>query len=268
MSKKLLLAMTGLLLTLNTASAYAASLAKGLKAFEAKDYSTAMNELKPLINDNNLDAMNIVGQMYEFGLGVEADEKAAVKLYNRCSAQGHLDCVNSLRAYKNKGYKVELKTVEPAAESGDAIAQNRLGEMYEFGYGVKRDATEAFQWYTLAADQGLVVAQHNLGRAYNFGTGVKQDFSMAEKWYRKAAEQGHMDAMFFLGALYSNNHGAEDDQQTNIIAYAWLQNALELGNQTATAIQSRIVMKLSDTELEQAKALAAEYKNKFVVPFK
>ncbi|WP_299205200.1 tetratricopeptide repeat protein [uncultured Amphritea sp.] len=268
MSKKLLLAITGLLLTLNTASAYAASLAKGLKAFEAKDYSTAMTELKPLLGENNLDAMNLIGQMYEFGLGVEVDEQQALKLYNRCSAQGNLDCVNSLRAYKNKGYKVELKTVEPAADAGDPIAQNRLGEMYEFGYGVSRDATKAINWYRLAADQGLVIAQHNLGRAYNFGTGVEQNFALAEEWYRKAAEQGHMDAMFFLGALYSNDHGEESDKQTNIIAYAWLQNALELGNRTATAIQSRIQMKLSDTELAEAKALAAEYKNQFVTPFK
>ncbi|WP_417225080.1 tetratricopeptide repeat protein [Amphritea sp.] len=268
MSKKLLLAMTGLLLTLNTASAYAASLAKGMKAFEAKDYSTAMSELKPLISDNNLDAMNLVGQMYEFGLGIDVNEAEAVKLYDRCSAQGHLDCVNSLRAYKDKGYKVELKTVQPAADGGDATAQNRLGEMYEFGYGVKRDAAQAIQWYQLAADQGLVAAQYNLGRAYNFGTGVQQDFALAEKWYRNAAEQGYMDAMFFLGALYSNDHGGDENQQTNITAYAWLQNALELGNQTATAIQSRIVMKLSPSELEQAKSLATEYKEKFVTPFK
>ncbi|BBB27426.1 tetratricopeptide repeat protein [Amphritea japonica] len=268
MSKKLLLAATGLLLTLNTASAFSASLAKGLKAFEAQDYSTAMSELEPLIGENNLDAMNMVGQMYEFGWGVDADEAKAVKFYNRCGDQGHLGCVNSRRAYKDKAYRVELKTVEPAADSGDALAQNRLGEMYEFGYGVSRDTSAALNWYSMAAKQGLVEAEHNLGRAYNFGSGVAQDFAQAEQWYRKAAEKGYMDAMFFLGAMYSNNHGSDAGQQTNITAYAWLQNALELGNPTASAIQSRIVMKLSDTELEQAKLLATEYKSKYVTPFK
>jgi len=268
MSKKLLLAAAGLLLTLNTASAFAANLGKGIRAFESKDYQTAMKELEPLVSDNDLDAMNYVGQMYEFGLGVEADQEKAISLYNRCADQGHLECVNSRRAYKDKAYKVELKTVEPAATSGDAIAQNRLGEMYEFGYGVSRDASQSINWYKKAADQGLVVAQHNIGRAYNFGTGVTQDFGQAESWYRKAAEQGHMDAMFFLGALYSNEHGSDAGQHTNITAYAWLQNALELGNQTASAIQSRIVMKLSEAELTQAKTLAEEYKQKYVVPFK
>lgn len=268
MSKKLLLAATGLLLTLNTASVYAASFAKGLKAFESQDYQTALKELEPLISENNLDAMNMVGQIYENGHGVTADPAKALTLYNRCADQGHLGCVNSRRAYKDKEYKQELKTIEPAAQSGDAIAQNRLGEMYEFGYGLSRDAVAALSWYEKAAEQGLVVAQHNIGRAYNFGTGVQQDFSQAEQWYRKAAEQGHTDAMFFLGALYSNEHGSDAGQHTNITAYAWLQNALELGNPTASAIQSRILMKLSDAELSEAKALAEEYKSKYVVPFK
>lgn len=268
MSKKLILAATGLLLTLNTASVYAASFAKGLKAFESQDYKTALTELEPLIGENNLDAMNMVGQIYENGHGVDADPAKAMTLYNRCADQGHLGCVNSRRALKDKEYKQELKTVEPAAQSGDAVAQNRLGEMYEFGYGVSRDAAAALSWYEKAADQGLVVAQHNIGRAYNFGTGVQQDFSQAEQWYRKAAEQGHTDAMFFLGALYSNEHGSDAGQHTNITAYAWLQNALELGNPTASAIQSRIVMKLSEEELAQAQSLAEEYKTKYVVPFK
>ncbi|MEH6577546.1 MAG: tetratricopeptide repeat protein [Amphritea sp.] len=268
MSKKLLLAAAGLLISLQTASVLAANLGKGIRAFESKDYETAMSELEPLASENNLDAMNYVGQMLEHGLGVDVNEEKALSLYNRCADQGHLECVNSRRAFKDKAYKVELKSVEAAAQSGDASAQNRLGEMYEFGYGVDRDPSEALDWYRKAAEQGLVVAQHNIGRCYNFGTGVTQDFSQAEQWYRKAAEQGNMDSMFFLGALYSNEHGADAGQHTNVTAYAWLQNASALGNPTASAIQSRIVMKLSDTELEQAKVLAEEYKQKFVVPFK
>ena len=266
MSKKLLIA-TGLLLSLHTTATLAASLAKGIQAFENKDYAIALAELAPLAKENNLEAMNYLGQMYEFGLGVDVDEQEALKLYNRCADQGNLSCVDSRRAYKDKGYKIELETVQPAAEGGDATAQNRLGEMYEFGYGVKRDPAKAIEWYKRAADQGLVIAQHNIGRSYNFGTGVQQDFTQAERWYRKAAEQGHTDAMFFLGALYSNAHGADASHGTNISAYAWLQNAMELGNPTARAIQSRIVMKLSDKELEEAKRLAEDYKNKFVTPF-
>jgi TPR repeat protein len=129
---------------------------------------------------------------------------------------------------------------------------------------MERSPDLALQWYLKAADQGLVAAQHNIGRCYNFGTGVAQNFAEAERWYRKAAEQGHTDAMFFLGTLYSNNHGEQTDTDTNILAYAWMHNAAELGNPTAIAIEKRLVMKLNPSQLEEAKELAAEYKNTYI----
>ena len=263
MKKQFLLA-AGLMLSISTTQLMAADLGKGTLAFDNKDYTTAFNELNTFAKEGKQDAMNMVGQMYENGWGVEKDLKKARRFYKRGAALGHMGCVNSLRALKDQEYKKELVTVVPAAEAGDASAQNRLGEMAEFGYGMKRDPNLAIQWYKQAAEQGLVAAQHNIGRSYNFGTGVEQDFAEAERWYRKAAEQGHTDAMFFLGTLYSNNHGMQADQNTNILAYAWMHNAAELGNRTAVAIEKRLVMKLSESELTDAKQLAATYRQEYV----
>lgn len=262
--KKQILFAASLILSINATTVFAADLGKGTLAFEKQDYVTAYEELNPLAKEGNPDALNMVGQMYENGWGIDKDLAKAKRFYNRGASLGHLGSVNSLRALKNEEYKVELKTVIPAAESGDANAQNRLGVMAEFGYGMSRDPDLALQWYLKAADQGLVAAQHNIGRCYNFGTGVEQNFTEAERWYRKAAEQGHTDAMFFLGTLYSNNHGSQTDQDTNILAYAWMHNAAELGNQTAIAIEKRLVMKLNAEQLDTAKQLAEEYKTTYV----
>jgi len=267
MKKQILLA-ASLMLSISATNVMAADLGKGTLAFEKQDYATAMKELKSLAREGNPDAMNMVGQMYENGWGVDKDVKKARRMYNRGASLGHMGSVNSLRAMKDKQYKVELKTVVPAAESGDASAQNRLGEMAEFGYGMERNPDLAIQWYLKAADQGFVAAQHNIGRCYNFGTGVAQNFAEAENWYRKAAEQGYTDAMFFLGTLYSNDHGRERAYDNNIIAYAWMHNASLLGNETAAAIERRLVMKLSDSELKTAEALASDYKNRYVSPYK
>jgi TPR repeat protein len=266
--KKQILFAVSLMLSIGSTHLLAADLAKGSRAFDSKDYETAVKELERLSKEGNPEALYMMGQMYENGWGIEQNVKKAKRLYRRGAALGHMGNVNSLRALKDKEYKVELKTVVPAAESGDAKAQNRLGEMNEFGYGLKRDPNQAINWYLKAADQGSVAAQHNIGRCYNFGTGVEQNFTEAETWYRKAAQQGHTDAMFFLGTLYSNNHGAEDTQDTNILAYAWMHNAAELGNRTAKAIEERLVMKLDEEQLEAAAALAAEYKAKYIAPYK
>lgn len=256
------------MLSIGSTSAMAANLAKGSIAFEKQDYDTAAKELKSLAREGNPDALNMMGLMYENGWGLEKDVKKAKRYFNRCSALGHMGCVNSLRALKDKEYKVELKTIIPAAESGDAVAQNRLGEMSEFGYGLERNPDNALSWYLKAADQGLVAAQHNIGRCYNFGTGVAQDFNEAERWYREAAQKGHTDAMFFLGTLYSNNHGTDNTQDTNILAYAWMHNAAELGNRTAIAIEKRLVMKLNSSQLAEAKELAKQYQAEYIAPYK
>lgn len=264
-----MIAAASLLLSLHTGNAFAAGeLGKGTRAFESKNYSTAMEELAPLATEGNPDALNMVGQMYENGWGVTKDEARARKLYNQGADKGHLPSVNSLRRLKNRDYLVELKTIEPQAQSGSASAQNRLGEMYEFGQGLERSTDEAFKWYRKAADQGLVAAQHNLGRSYNFGAGVAQNFATAEKWYLKAAAQGHTQAMFFLGTLYSNNHGSDNSKDTNVIAYAWMHNAAMLGNDTASAIERRLRMKMSVPEQKEADALAEQLKAKYVTPYK
>lgn len=264
MKKQILLA-ASLMLGMAT-QAYAANLGKGTLAFDKQDYATALEELQPLAKEGNPDAMNMLGQMYENGWGIAKDVQQARRLYDRGAAVGHLASVNSLRALKNKAYKVELESVIPAAESGDPQAQNRLGEMAEFGYGMPRNPDLAIQWYLKAADQGLVAAQHNIGRSYNFGTGVEQNFAEAERWYRRAAERGHTDAMFFLGTLYSNNHGSQADEDSNVQAYAWMHNAAALGNPTAIAIEKRLVMKLDDNQLSKAKALADSYRQQYIKP--
>jgi TPR repeat protein len=268
MNKSTLLAAAGLLFSLHTTSALAASVDAAQRAIDAGDYAKALSELESLVKNQDPAAMNLQGQMYENGWGVEKNTDMARRYYESGARQGHLESVNSLRALKNREYKVEFDRLLPAAQDGDGDAQNRIGEMYEFGQGVARDNDEAIKWYRKAADQNVITAWHNLGRSYNFGTGVEQDYVQAEQWYRKAAEQGHMDAMFFLGTLYSNSHGQDTSVDTNILAYAWMHNAAEMGNGTARAIEARLLMKLDESQLEEAQSLAERYKARFVTPFK
>ncbi len=66
--------------------------------------------------------------------------------------------------------------------------------MYEKGWGISQDYTEAVKWYREAAEQGHARAQYSMGLAYEYGRGVSQDHDEAMKWYHKAAEQGDADA--------------------------------------------------------------------------
>lgn len=76
----------------------------------------------------------------------------------------------------------EVQAVQAAAESGDQIAQAKLGTMYVRGRGVPQDYVKAVTWFRLAAEQGNANAQYNLGYAYGTGAGVAKDHINSFRW--------------------------------------------------------------------------------------
>ena len=134
---------------------------KGLKAAQAGDFQTALQEWRPLAEQGYASAQYNLGQMYRNGQGVPQDDAEAVKWYRL------------------------------AAEQGYANAQFNLGNMYNKGRGVPQDYAEAVKWYRLAAEQGYASAQTNLGYMYSNGQGVLQDNVMAHMWYNIGAANGN-----------------------------------------------------------------------------
>lgn len=96
-------------------------------------------------------------------------------------------------------------TLTLKAKSGEAEAQNDLGEAYYDGKGVTENLPEAVKWFTRAAEQENVKAENNLGNCYYYGNGVYKDYGEAVKWYTKAAEQGYAEAQNSLGYYYEIN---------------------------------------------------------------
>lgn len=85
-----------------------------------------------------------------------------------------LDEVNT--AYEAKDYPASLTGYAKLAADGNAVAQNKLGEMYANGVGTSKDEQRAVSWYRKAAEQGLADAQQNLAVMYGKGKGVPQDW--------------------------------------------------------------------------------------------
>ena len=87
----------------------------------------------------------------------------------------------------------ELEELQFLAEQGNAEAQHKLGEYYDYGWGVPKDDKEAVRWYRLAAEQRHVPAQSNLGRMYKMGRSVKMEYIRAHMWFDIAASLGDKD---------------------------------------------------------------------------
>lgn len=64
-------------------------LEQGLTAFQARDYETARNALKPFALNGNPEALYAMGTMYQVGAGVELDDARAENLYRKAAVRGH-----------------------------------------------------------------------------------------------------------------------------------------------------------------------------------
>jgi len=138
---------------------------KGIEAYIGGDYKAAYRELRPVAEEGDANAQNILGIMYSKGQGV---------LQN---------------------YSEAFKWFLLSAQQGNAAAQYNLGEMYADGTGVSQNYEETVRWYFLAADQGLAIAQNLLGVMYAKGQGAHQDYVQALMWFNLAAASGHKGAI-------------------------------------------------------------------------
>lgn len=165
MLKRILFAATICIAT----TAYA-GMDEGVAAYEKGDYATALREFNDLAAKNNAEAQAILGFMYEFGNGVNQDNKIAVEWYRKAADQGYAKAQRYLgnMYYGGKGitqdYSKAFEWYQKAAAQGDAYAQNDLGVKYEFGLGVAKDLEKALQLYALSAKQNDETAKNNLAR--------------------------------------------------------------------------------------------------------
>jgi TPR repeat protein len=131
---------------------------------------------------------------------------------------------NSRPTLSSEQFAAKLAEVRTAAEKGDPVAQNRLGDLFGQGKFVTLDLAEAVKWYRKSADGGYAPAQFNLGLVYENGEGVARDRSAALKWYRKAAKNGHVPAEFNLGLLLLKGEGGSKDISQGA---QWVKKAAE-----------------------------------------
>jgi TPR repeat protein len=148
-------------------AATAASNDKGLEAYQAGDFKTALSAWLTFAEQGNASAQSNLGMMYDHGNGVLQSDETALKWYTL------------------------------AAEQGDVVAQSNLAGMYDVGRGVPESDKTAVKWLTLAAGQGYGPAQSYLGVMYVNGEGVATDYLRAYMWWSLAAQNGDQ-----LGAQY------------------------------------------------------------------
>lgn len=187
----------------------------------AKNEKVAAEWYKKASNAGHGLGLYKMGECYEYGQGVEKDMDVAMKYYQLAANKGIKAAILKIgvvdtsnvsdemtasqlcvrgddyyygRNGVEKNLEEAIKYYCKAAEKGDTIAQNDMGNCYYYGKGCQVNHAEAVRWYNRAAERGYMYAQYNLGWAYEHGEGIVQDIAKAQRWYEQAAKQGHIQA--------------------------------------------------------------------------
>lgn len=114
--------------------------------------------------------------------------------------------------YLDGDYEAALAVLIPAAEAGDANAQNIVADAYDDGNGVAVDHGKALELWTKSANQGFSRARYNLGLMYENGRdGLEPDIEESIKWYVRAAASKNPDAFTNLGFIFETGKRGEPD---------------------------------------------------------
>lgn len=201
-------------------------------------------------------AQSALGFIYQNGLGVEKDCKAAKKYYYRSARAGKNNfffLFNKFLALKNLSNKDAVSVRKPArltlqsvnlgsekleshleaieyyeysAKSEDPSSHLILAQLYYFGTdGKDPDFERARVYFEKAALGGKYSAFGFLGQIYYFGEGVEKDFKQAHIYFSQGSEKNVASAINGMGLLYWKGDGVEKDLD---MAEAYFKRAAEL----------------------------------------
>jgi TPR repeat protein len=139
---------------------------QGIKAYQAGNYSKALELLTKASNAGNPNASGVLSQMYYNEQGVKQDYKKGFKLISFAASKGFPDAIYG------------------------------LGQYYYFGNGISQDKKKAIKFYTNAANSGYGEAQSKLGAIYETGCNktCSMNFPLAIYWFTLAEMNGNKDA--------------------------------------------------------------------------
>jgi len=171
----------------------AADFASAKRAYEQKDYATALKEFRPLAEQGSAEAQLYLGKMYMMGQGVIRDPDQAMKWLKASALQGNADAqffVGSFYVLPHRDIAEGVKWLRLSAEQGQQDAQLLLGKTYLQGdKDLPRDPIQAEMWLRLAAKNNLEFYQSelNAAEAQMNAEQISRGKTLAAAWKPKVA---------------------------------------------------------------------------------
>ncbi|KAG6495676.1 hypothetical protein ZIOFF_043502 [Zingiber officinale] len=211
-------------------------------------------------------AMELLGEMYARGAGIEKNYTKAFECFTLASRHKYYSAYNGLGYLYVKGYGVATKNYtkgnmlsdlnwkgqlapgpivpslflavareyfEKAAANKEPGGHYNLGVLYLKGIGVKRDIAAARNFFLMAANAGQPKALYQLARLFQKGIGFKKNLQVATELYKTVAERGPWSSLS-RWALESYLKG--DVGKSLLLYYRMAELGYEVGQSNAAWI--------------------------------
>lgn len=223
-----------------------ADINSAVDAFKNVQCDKAYALLKPLAEAGDPLAQTYLGSMYMWNTvpSINKDPQSSARgriWYQRAADSGFALAQYALAEhYSNSSgvspsERLSLRSVtfelyKKAAAQKYPAAYGRLGGLYEFGFGVEKNASEAIKLYIEGANLGDADAQFVLGARYLMGKNIEEDEEKGIFWLSKAANQKQLLSAGLLATAYTYRKSGEKHNNELEAAY-WLKKQDELLNQ-------------------------------------
>ena len=174
--------------------------------FESKDTES--------IKNGDLNVIIHVAELYAIGSSIiQPNPQLAIKICKLCIDLGYIDGYGLLGDFYEYGvgvekdYHLSLTTLLEGAKKGSPYCMVKLvnrNQKHRICFDGKSiiDEEEEFQWLYSAAELGYASSYIPLGLRYQCGSGTEQSKDKAEFWFDKAKEAGIETSMDYLIHLW------------------------------------------------------------------
>lgn len=228
----------------------------GRALYADSEFDAALAEFRAAYDQGHVRAGEILGRLYQMGVGVERNPAKAVSLFEAGAKKGDPYAQYSLgkALILGNGTKQDvargMELLTKAAESGHTYAMNQLGFEYRFGTHVAKDPERAWRLFQKSADRGDVWGMYNLGLLYRDGVAVKQDDQRAMELFRKANAGGQPYAPAVIGLML-----AAEGKTSPAKLLDWYRQGSARGDAWGSYLAAELLMKNPSLATEPGEAV-------------
>jgi TPR repeat protein len=230
------------------------ALKQAYEAYQAGSYLTAFEKALDLAEKDNPQAMVLIAQLYQSGLGVKPDKDKAQKWYSYAAKFDEPEALFQLGLIAldyEKDKKNALMYFQKSADLGhlDGAYNTALLMLEADSQIYNKDA--ALDYFQKSADKDHAPSQHALAIIYQEGTITPQDQAKAATYMGKAALNNMSEAQIEYALMLLEGKGVEKDEGA---AFLWLEKAATKEHPVAYSLLAQLTLKGLGTKIDREKA--------------